>query len=108
MGNPWLFDEINSYLSTGETIPRPSYAEVMRVCIDQFEKTVEYYGEGYAANSMKRHIALYLKGLPASSEIKMSIFNSKKSNQMIDILNCYKKSLENSFFETIRIAKKAG
>lgn len=108
MGNPWLFNEINRYLLTGETISRPSYSEVLKVCIDQFEKTVECYGEGYAANSMKRHIAFYLKGLPASSEVKMSIFNSKKSQQMIDILNRYKDSLESSFSANDQLAKKAG
>lgn len=108
MGNPWFFREVNSFLETGESTARPSFSEVLEVCIDQFEKTVELYGKGYAANSMKKHIALYLKGLPESSNIKMSIFQSRECEQMIDILNRYKEDLEYNFSSDNHIISKAG
>ena len=43
---------------------------------------------------MRNHIAWYLKGLPRSSETKNKIYLTKRIDDIINILNEYKKDFE--------------
>ncbi len=86
MGNPWIFNQINNYLATGTLLPGPGISEKIDVCLRQMKSSIEFYGPGYTANTMKKHIAWYLKGIPNGTLTKSKIFNAPDCTVMLDIL----------------------
>ncbi len=86
MGNPWIFNQINNYLATGALLPGPGISEKIDVCLRQMKSSIEFYGPGYTANTMKKHIAWYLKGIPNGTLTKSKIFNAPDCTVMLDIL----------------------
>ena len=51
--------------------------------------------EKLANLEIRSHILYYLKGMPNSKEMKNKVCQCKNSEQLINILNEYKKVLEN-------------
>lgn len=97
MGKPWIFQQINTFLKTGEEIPPPTRIEIVNLCIKQFDNSFNLYGEHYAKQTMKKHIAWYLKGLPESSLYKDKIFKSQSAEEIRSLLEIYKEFLFNNY-----------
>jgi tRNA-dihydrouridine synthase B len=92
MGNPWLFRQINQSLK-GEPVTFPSEEERISLCIRHYQLSIKYHGEEKAVREMRKHIAWYVKGLHNCIELKNRINVEKDSNEAIEILENYKKSL---------------
>lgn len=94
LGNPWLIKEILEYLESGK-IPTPVLpVEKIDMCLKHLNYLLEVKPEKLVVLEMRNHIAWYLKGLPRSSEIKNKIYLTKKIDDIINILNEYKKDFE--------------
>jgi len=93
MGNPWIFREVEHYLLTGTILPPPATAERIDACIRQCRLSVKLYGKVSASNTMKKHTAWYIKGLPDSAKIKQQLFLSRSIDEMIYLLKNYKEKL---------------
>jgi tRNA-dihydrouridine synthase B len=100
MGNPWIFKHINHYLETGKKLPDPSVSEKISICLRQMKASLELYGSGYMANTMKKHIAWYLKGIPNGTLIKSKIFNEPDYAAMLDILENFLDSIPKKKLES--------
>ncbi len=59
-GNPWIFREIDHYLSTGQTLSEPSQAERHRVMSDHLTALHAFYGEHMGVRIARKHIGWYL------------------------------------------------
>ncbi len=93
MGNPWIFKQISEKNITGK-VTYPSFKEKIDVCMEHYNRAIQYNGEDKAVREMRKHIAWYLKGLKNSKEIKESINCEKSSKNVISILTEYKNNLE--------------
>ena len=92
MGNPWLFKEIKQKLN-GEEVEYPSHEEIIDMCVRHFKLSIHYNGEGKAVREMRKHISWYIKGMKFCTDIKNLVNAEKSSERVIDILNQYKKTL---------------
>lgn len=72
-GNPWIFREINTYLDTGEKIPRPTNKEVCDTILKHAALQVRYKGEYMAIREMRKHVAWYTTGLPHSAKLRQKV-----------------------------------
>lgn len=72
-GNPWIFREINTYLDTGEKIPRPTNKEVCDTILKHAALQVQYKGEYMAIREMRKHVAWYTTGLPHSAKLRQKV-----------------------------------
>ena len=61
LGNPWLFEQINSYLS-GEQPYYPTLEEKLDTMVKQVGKMVEYKGEYIAMRQARKLVIGYFKG----------------------------------------------
>ncbi|MCP4726201.1 MAG: tRNA dihydrouridine synthase DusB [bacterium] len=95
MGKPWIFREIANFLSKGEELPQLSHVEIIEICLKQYNISVDIYGERYAFNTMKKHIAWYLKGMPGNSAVKNSVFTARDTVETRNILMKYADDLKN-------------
>ncbi len=94
LGNPWIFKEISAYLERGEVLSKPSPQEKIDMCLKHMEYLSHNKPEKLVCLEMRNHIAWYLKGLKNANEIKNKVYLTSNINDIIFILNDYKKSLE--------------
>ena len=95
LGNPWLIKQINAYLEDNIILPDPTPIERIDMCLEHLHNLYELKDEKLAVLEIRNHIAWYLKGLPNSNEIKNKIFLQKNISVIIEILNEYRKYIEN-------------
>jgi len=69
-GRPWIFREIEHYLTTGEDAPPPSAEEVRAVVREHLEALYAFYGRETGVRVARKHIAWYLKGKPGAAEFR--------------------------------------
>jgi tRNA-dihydrouridine synthase B len=60
-GRPWIFREISHYLSTGETLPEPTPAEVRDILVHHLEHLYAFYGELQGVRIARKHLGWYAK-----------------------------------------------
>ena len=94
LGNPWLIKQINDYLEDNVILPDPTSIERVDMCLEHLHNLYELKDEKLAVLEIRNHIAWYLKGLPNSNEIKNKIFLQKNISVIIEILNEYRKYIE--------------
>jgi tRNA-dihydrouridine synthase B len=63
-GRPWIFREINHFLTTGEHLAPPLVAEVRRALLDHLQEHYGLYGEYTGLRSARKHIGWYVRTLP--------------------------------------------
>lgn len=60
-GNPWIFREINHYLSTGQILAKPTTAEVSATLQKHLDALHQFYGEMMGVKIARKHVGWYLK-----------------------------------------------
>lgn len=95
-GNPWLLQQIETYLKTGVKIPLPSNDEKLQVALKHFENLIRYKGLHIAILEMRKHAAWYFKGITHSAIYKNEINKSTTAEQVENILH---KAFEGFDFE---------
>ena len=94
LGNPWIFKEIDTYLETGEVLPRPSYQEIEETILRHIKYLRELKGDHLAMLEMRGQVAYYLKGLPNSTNAKKELFQTKTIEDTLKLIEEYFKQLE--------------
>ena len=71
MGNPWIFEQINSYLENPDApIVYPSLDEKLDTMVAQAAKMVEYKGEYIAIRQARKLVVGYLKGIRGAAALR--------------------------------------
>ena len=69
LGNPWLFGQINAYLSGGKLF-FPTLEEKLDTMVGQVEKMVEYKGEYIAMRQARKLVIGYFKGMKGAAALR--------------------------------------
>lgn len=72
-GNPWIFEQIKSYLNTGIATPKPGFVDVMEMILRHARLAIEYKGEYIGIREMRKHVAWYTSGFPCSAKLRNRI-----------------------------------
>jgi tRNA-dihydrouridine synthase B len=59
-GNPWIFQEINHFLRSGNVLTPPSRAEVLTVLTDHINALHAFYGDYMGVRIARKHLGWYL------------------------------------------------
>lgn len=68
LGRPWVFQHVQHYLATGETLPEPGLPERVRLMEEHHQGLKALKGERTARLEMRKHGSWYLRGLPHHAE----------------------------------------
>ena len=82
LGNPWIFQRINAYLSECRLIPEPSITQKMAVMLGHISKIIEYKGEYTAMREARHHAAYYTKGLRGGAALRKEICSFEHFEQL--------------------------
>lgn len=97
LGNPWLIKQISEGLEGGITNIKITSVDKINMCLKHLNLLVELKGEKLAALEIRTHISWYLKGIKNSVEIKNKVYQTKKIDDIITILNDFKEKEGNSY-----------
>jgi len=62
-GNPWIFRQVDHFLTTGEKLAPPPVTEVRDTLLDHLNTLYAFYGEYSGVRMARKHISWYSKGL---------------------------------------------
>lgn len=83
LGRPWIFREINHFLSTGQKLPEPTPLEIGNILIKHLNRLYDHYGEGSGVRIARKHLGWYAKERPESTAFRSRV---NKATSAIDQL----------------------
>lgn len=86
LGNPWLIAQIVDLMEGREMRPLPSMAERLRFCIVHYRTMVDELGEARAVPQMRKHVALYLKGIAGAAILRERIMHVERADEAIAVI----------------------
>jgi tRNA-dihydrouridine synthase len=90
MGYPWIFKEINHFLSTGKNLVPPKLEERIAIILEHAQMLIDNFGEERAMLKMRHHVAWYARGWPGVANIRQRAFKMKTYAELESILEDYK------------------
>lgn len=93
-GNPWIFEQIKTYLNTGILMPKPGFAEVKEMILRHGALSVEYKGLYTGIREMRKHVAWYTTGYPGSAKIRNRVNEIESLEDLQQLLEEYQKYAE--------------
>ena len=94
LGNPWLIKEVVEYIENNNSVDKPTPIEKVDMVLKHLKYLEEIKPTKVVVLEIRNHIAWYLKGLKNANEVKNKVFLTKDLNVIINILEDYKKELE--------------
>ncbi|MBL1458671.1 MAG: tRNA dihydrouridine synthase DusB [Methylophaga sp.] len=88
-GNPWIFQQINHFLQTGEHLAEPSVTEVQQILICHLNTLYDFYGEYSGVRMARKHIAWYSKGLRNGNAFRQQMNTLEKAEQQLAFTNAF-------------------
>ena len=85
IGNPWIFEEISASMSKSE-FTRPSLSEIIDACLYHIDIMRQDKGEYVASAEIKKHAALYIKGVRGAASIRDAIMKTHSTLEIENIL----------------------
>lgn len=84
-GNPWIFREINHYLTTGEKLTPVNATEVSETLLNHVRALHEFYGDFLGVRIARKHIGWYLK--EQRNELRQELFKIETADEQLAVLN---------------------
>ena len=72
-GRPWIFREIQHFLSHGTLLAPPLVAEVQRLLLHHLQDHYSLYGSHIGVRSARKHIGWYTHGLPQAQAFRQAM-----------------------------------
>lgn len=88
-GNPWLFKEIQHFLSTGNVLPSPTLGERAQIMLRHARHWGDLVGEEKAMREMRKHFCWYVRGLREASRLREKLTKVETLPELEEVL--YKK-----------------
>jgi tRNA-dihydrouridine synthase B len=88
-GNPWIFQQINHFLQTGENLAEPSVTEVQQILICHLNTLYDFYGEYSGVRMARKHIAWYSKGLRNGNAFRQQMNTLEKAEQQLAFTDAF-------------------
>lgn len=66
-GKPWIFGQIQHYLSTGDMLEEPSLEEIQLIVLNHLDQLYSFYGETMGIRIARKHVAWYTDRLEPGS-----------------------------------------
>lgn len=60
-GQPWIFEQINQLLMTGNEVPPPTASAIKQLMIEHMHALYDFYGDFMGIRIVRKHISWYLK-----------------------------------------------
>jgi tRNA-dihydrouridine synthase B len=86
LGNPWLITQIRDLMEGRAARPLPHAADRLRFATVHYRTMVGELGEARAVAQMRRHVALYLRGVPGAAILRERLMRLETANEAIGLI----------------------
>ncbi|RKZ97388.1 MAG: tRNA dihydrouridine synthase DusB [Gammaproteobacteria bacterium] len=83
-GNPWIFRQVNHFLTHGEYLAAPLITEVRQTLIEHLYTLYDFYGDYTGVRMARKHIAWYSKGLRNGNSFRQQMNTLKLPQQQVE------------------------
>ena len=84
-GNPWIFKQINEYISNGKSIPKPDVSELCDMIERHARMLCEIKGEFTGIREMRKHFAWYTAGIKKASVLRNEVNKVENIEQFVEL-----------------------
>jgi tRNA-dihydrouridine synthase B len=84
-GNPWIFKEIDHYLTTGNKLAPASNVEVRETLLGHVQALHHFYGEFLGVRIARKHIGWYLR--ERRSDLRQELFKIETASEQLTVLD---------------------
>ncbi|MDY6208351.1 MAG: tRNA dihydrouridine synthase DusB [Oscillospiraceae bacterium] len=92
-GNPWIFEQIESFLESGIIPPQPDLNERLETMLRQAELAVQFKGERMAMAEARRQCAFYLKGIKGAAGYRGRCGQLSGLDDVRELIACIRKDM---------------
>jgi tRNA-dihydrouridine synthase B len=86
-GRPWIFREIEHYLTTGTHLLPPTVDEIHTVMFEHLHDLYDFYGDLTGMRMARKHISWYTKGLAGSAQFRHSMNTLQTIEHQLQAIN---------------------
>ena len=87
IGNPWIFNEIKSYIKENKHIKNPSLNDRIETVKKHLDFSIQWKGERLGLIEMRRHYTNYFRGMDNFKKHRMKLILSESKNFTLETLN---------------------
>lgn len=87
LGRPWLFAELSAKFNRRPLPVPPTLGEVADIIRRHGELLTDHFGEDKAMRDIRKHIAWYLHGFPAGSDLRRALALVKTRSELSGLLD---------------------
>lgn len=87
LGRPWLFAELSAAFTGGPPPTPPTLGEVADIVRRHGQLLTAHFGEDKGMRDIRKHIAWYLHGFPAGSELRRALAMVKTLDELDGLLD---------------------
>ncbi|HEY4138287.1 MAG TPA: tRNA-dihydrouridine synthase, partial [Casimicrobiaceae bacterium] len=69
-GRPWIFREIEHFLSTGDELPPPTVEEAHALIVEHLDDHYAFHGEDVGVRTARKHLGWYSEALAGGAEFR--------------------------------------
>jgi len=92
-GNPWIFRQINYFLSTGEYLSEPPIAEKLEVLTQHIQNVQQFYGATAGVRIARKHVGWYVDKYDSDKTFRRAFNAIEEGESQIEALVAYFSSL---------------
>ncbi|WMJ22362.1 tRNA dihydrouridine synthase DusB [Paludicola sp. MB14-C6] len=92
-GRPWIFQQIKTYLETGESLSEPSINERLDVMYEHISLIVKLKGEKMGMREARKHAAWYIKGSNGAAGFRHACGQLSTLDDLRDLIQEVKKRI---------------
>lgn len=88
-GNPWVFREIQHFLSTGFTLPGPTLDERRMLLCEHLDALYRFYGTYSGVRIARKHVGWYLQTQPHGQVVRQRFNRLDTPGTQLDLIQRY-------------------
>jgi nifR3 family TIM-barrel protein len=87
LGRPWLFRDLAHVFAGGEPPNPPRLGEIREIMLEHASRLSDWFGEGAAMRSFRRHATWYTKGFFGSAELRQRLMQVSTQAELAGVLS---------------------
>lgn len=87
MGNPYIFEQINHYLETGEILPDLSFHDKLNIAFEHLTRLVNLKGESIAVREFRGLAPHYLRGTAGAAKIRGAVARAESVEEVASLFH---------------------
>ena len=89
MGNPWIFQSIKNYQSSGKIDDKPTVYEAVDMMLTHARSLILYKGEVIGVKEMRKHVSWYTNGYPMATKLRQRVNEVNTYDELETLLKEY-------------------